>query len=170
MSCCVVQCVLAQQIYSFWSCTNTAKVNSSHLYSSDCLGLLSRRPLLSTIWTPVWLKNRERKLLSLALEPEWQIGNVTDKCGIRVHVCVFVCMCVCLCVCLRLLSAVPLRDKALEVLGGDDIISLGWCLPRLSQDWDAPRLGCIPTVCRQHWMYHLTPSHQQKACGPHSFY
>lgn len=70
MSCCKVQYVLAQQIYSFWSRTNAPKVNFSHLYSPDCLGLLSRRPLLSTIWTPVWLKNHKRKLLSLALEPE----------------------------------------------------------------------------------------------------
>lgn len=63
------------------------------------------------------------------------------------------------CVCLRLLSAVPLRDKALEVLRGDDITSLGWCLPCLSQDWDAPRLRCIPIPAlhwRQHCFYHLT--------------
>lgn len=165
ISSCVVQYVLAQQIYSFWCHANAANGELSHLYSSDCLSLVSRRPLLAAIWTPIWLKNRERKLFSLALEPKWRIGNVTDECAVRV------------CVCLRLLSAVPLRDKALEVLRGDDIISLGWCLPCLSQDRDAPRLRW-----RRHRLHRLTSRlvtnfYQEiyisrrkvrKRCGPHA--
>lgn len=52
--------------------------------------------------------------------------------------------------CLRLHSAVPLRDKALEVLRRDDIISLGWCLPFLSQDRDALLLRYTPRDRRRH--------------------
>lgn len=54
-------------------------------------------------------------------------------------------------VCLRLLSAVPQRDKALGV-HRDDIISLGWCLPCLSQDRGAPLLCFIPGDQRQRFV------------------
>lgn len=71
-----------------------------------------------------------------------------------------VCVCLGLCVfmCLRLHSAESLRDKALEVLPRDDIISLGWCLPCLSQDRDALLLHNIPRDWTQHRFWHCTSS------------
>lgn len=130
-----VEHVLEQQIYLFWSCINVSKANSSTFtieIESVCSPFLSfcqKKPLAAVIWTHIWPNSQERKQLSPALvvsQPEWQMQNATDRC-----------VCVCVFVCLRLHSAVPPRDKALEVLRRDDIISLGWCLPRLSQDQDA---------------------------------
>ena len=78
------------------------------------------------------------------------------ECHRQVCVCVRVCACVCVCACG---SAVPLRDKALGVLRRDDIISLGWCLPCLSQDRDALVLRCVPRDRRQHLFWLHNPPH-----------
>lgn len=67
---------------------------------------------------------------STGSEPEWQMKSVTDRCA---RVSLWVCGRCCTLQC-------RLRNKAPGALHRDDIISLGWCLPRLSQDRQA--LGC----------------------------